>query len=115
MRKRHFLPGCCIILIGSIAVSTGAAKAACFEAVGCTHLDRFEKRQLAGVSCLNLRFLRNSIYAENGYCFRSREYEDVFGNEACRFKSAEDVPLTPTERGNVLAIVHAEKAKSCRD
>jgi hypothetical protein len=91
------------------------AFAACFQAVGCTHDGYLTDGNLYRTSCLNLRYLRNSIYAENGYCFRSPEYLNIFGNDNCRFEKSEDVPLTLIERSNILSIVHAEQAKGCRN
>jgi hypothetical protein len=34
-----------------------------------------------------LGFLRNSIFAEKGYCFRKTEYRELFANTKCRFDS----------------------------
>ena len=36
--------------------------------------------------------VRNSIYAENGYCFRNPGYRSLFGKPGCRHKSAGAVP-----------------------
>ena len=107
-----------IALFGAAAFMLGfsslGAEAGCYENVGCTDQDRFSNADLRGLSCQNLFFLRNSIYAENGYCFRKAEYRALFANRNCRFDSSGDVPLNRTERGNVLAIVAIEREKGCR-
>jgi hypothetical protein len=102
-------------LIGLLTITLSSnARAGCYEDVGCTDRDNFSERALARLSCQNLAFLRNSIYAENGYCFKDADYQHIFGNDYCRFDISSAVPLTRTERENVLSIVRMEKTKSCR-
>ena len=96
------------------AASSSSARAGCYEGVGCTDRDHFSEEALARLSCQNLDFLRNSIYAENGYCFRKSGYQHIFGNEYCRFENSAAVPFTRIERANILAIVAVEDEKSCR-
>lgn len=103
------------ILTGLLAISVSAnARAGCYEDVGCTDRDHFSERALVRMSCQNLAFLRNSIYAENGYCFKDADYRHIFGNEYCRFDTSGSVPLTRVERANIFAIVAVESEKNCR-
>lgn len=102
-----------LFLLTATFIGTPAAFAGCYENVGCTAKEYFPKDALRKFSCQNLAFLRNSIYGENGYCFRSAEYSSMFAVE-CRFKNAADVPLNDYERANVSAIVEIERSKGCR-
>ncbi|NJM34441.1 MAG: YARHG domain-containing protein [Rhodomicrobium sp.] len=107
------------LLICSLAALTPflaiqSAQAGCYENVGCTDRDYFTGAELYALSCQNLGFLRNSIYAERGYCFKKPEYRALFGNGECRFESSGDVPLNRIERANVTAIISAEQDKGCR-
>jgi hypothetical protein len=53
------------------------------------------------------------FYAENGYCFKTERYRDMFGNENCEYDDSEDVPLNRYERSNVDLIRRVEGAKDC--
>lgn len=98
-------------LFGSAAQSP--AQAACYDEVGCTNRDHFSDEDLFQLSCRTLGEMRNSIYADNGYCFKSRRYRQMFGNENCEYDDSEDVPLNRYERSNVDVIRRVERAKDC--
>lgn len=98
-----------------LSLVPNVAKAACYEVVGCTNTDYFDDSELYKLSCQNLAHVRNSIYAENGYCFKKRQYRQTFGNQNCRFDTSSEVPLNRVERANVAAIVAVERDKGCRD
>lgn len=98
-----------------LALTPNIAQAACYETVGCTNIDYFSDADLYSLSCQNLAHLRNSIYAENGYCFKKRQYQQTFGNQNCRFDVSAEVPLNRIERANVAAIIGVERDKGCRD
>ncbi|HKJ60559.1 MAG TPA: YARHG domain-containing protein [Hyphomicrobiales bacterium] len=102
------------ILLCALFHGTPEARAGCYENVGCSNREHFPSDALKHFSCQNLAFLRNSIYAENGYCFKSTEYSAVFLKETCRFNNDADVPLNDYERANITAIVEAERGKGCR-
>lgn len=101
------------LLLCATFMGAPGAEAGCYENVGCTTKEYFSKNALRRFSCQNLAFLRNSIYGENGYCFRSAEYSSMFAVE-CRFENSADVPLNDYERANVFAIVEVERSKGCR-
>lgn len=108
-----------VVLFGIAAILACAgwqkAVAGCYEIVGCTDTDHFTNAHLHRLSCQNLIFLRNSIYAERGYCFRRPETLAAFSNRNCRYADADDAPLTGIERANIRAIVKVERAKDCPD
>jgi YARHG domain len=95
------------------AATPRIAQAGCYEALGCTAKNHFASAKLQLLDCMSLGFLRNSIFAEKGYCFRKPEYRQLFANRTCRFDEPEEVPLTGIERANVRAIYKIEEAKNC--
>ncbi|MBT3069421.1 YARHG domain-containing protein [Rhodomicrobium sp. Az07] len=65
------------------------------------------------MSCGDLWYRRNSIYAENGYCFKTDRALRVFGNANCRFYVEADVPLSRDERAEIDMIRSIEARKGC--
>jgi hypothetical protein len=55
--------------------------------------------------------MRNQIYKNNGYCFRTRRARNYFGNAGCWTSNPR---LSPAERRRVNAIRRVERAKGCR-
>lgn len=96
------------------AASPGA-RAGCYEIIGCTNSDAFQERDLYRMSCQILGEVRNSIYAENGYCFKKLKYQRIFGNQNCSYTSDGDVPMSRLERANVRAIRNVERNMGCTD
>jgi len=91
----------------------GSAHAACYETIGCTGGDLYRERDLMRMSCEILDDVRNTIYAENGYCFRKLVNRRRFGRRHCRYANAGAVPLNGVERANVAAIQRAERTNRC--
>ena len=90
------------------------AEAACFESgVGCTDDHRIPPKVLNTLSCDALWTVRNAIYDENGYCFKSARAKAIFSNEGCHVTEASRVPLNEYERVNIARIVQAERQKGC--
>lgn len=67
------------------------------------------------LSCGDLWYQRNAIFARNGYCFKTDRALRVFGNENCRFGVEADVPMSQSERRQVEIIREAEREKGCRN
>jgi hypothetical protein len=100
-----------------VTATTVASQAACFENLGrtgCTDLETFTPDDLRGLSCQNLWFVRNSIYNDNGYCFRTQAAIAEFDNSDCTVEDAASVQLNQHESANISRIVDVEKEKSCR-
>lgn len=118
MPLRRFLPGRLAPAAAAALLLTLAApapaRAGCYEGLGCTDLHRFAQGALYNQSCEFLYFLRNSIYKENGYCFRTQRAIRTFGNAGCYIQDAARVPLNPVERYNVDLIKRVENARGCR-
>ena len=103
------------VLVALLFVGDGAgsARAACYEIIGCTSSDLYRERDLVRMSCEILDDVRNTIYAENGYCFRKLVNRRRFGRRHCRYANTGAVPLSSVERANAAAIQRAERINRC--
>ncbi len=102
-----------IVLAAAVLLISGPAFAACFEDIGCTDTDRMSKSDLRQLSCENLWVTRNTIYQENGYCFKTARAIDYFGNDHCSTSNMSHVQLSGIERFNVGQIVAVERQMGC--
>ena len=89
------------------------ARADCFEDIGCTDSEYFSQKDLRRLSCQNLWHVRNRIYDENGYCFKTKRAKRRFSNAGCDYWNEAAVPLNAYERANVLVIRKVERWKGC--
>ena len=87
--------------------------AACFEDVGCTNDHNIPKWQLQKMSCDALWTVRNTIFHENGYCFKTKRALSVYNNDGCHYRNSGDVPLNSYESANVSRITSVEKQMGC--
>lgn len=104
-------------LVGLTLALPAPAFAACFESLGttgCTHLESFGRDELRGLSCQNLWYVRNSIYDDNGYCFRTQAAKAHFDNSDCYVRDTAKLRFNRHEQTNVDRIVQVEKEKGCR-
>jgi YARHG domain len=97
----------------ALTAASAPAYADCYEGIGCTDSDMYTVDDLEALSCENLWFVRNRIYDENGYCFKTARAISQFDNSGCWVKNQANVKLSSIERHNVNAIVEAEKANGC--
>jgi hypothetical protein len=103
-------------LTGAAVMFASAAQADCYDAFGCTDRNRFSFEQLAnGPNCEFLYEMRNRIYAEHGYCFKTARAISTFGNDGCQYSDVSMVPLSNLERGNATTILQVEHAKGCSE
>ena len=100
------------VILFLVSSMTGA-RADCFEGVGCTDSEYFSRQDLRRLSCGNLWHVRNRIYDENGYCFKTRRARARFSNKGCAYRDQAEVPLNAYERANVLSIRAVERRKGC--
>lgn len=96
------------------ALSTGSAPAS----AGCHLIDCVENVEISSSdvkshSCEDLWVLRNSIYKDAGYCFKSPRAIKWFGNAGCQHDDMDDVPLSATMSGNVDVLQSMESKKGC--
>ena len=99
--------------VGAMVMQPSRASANCYELIGCTDSNYFKPAQLKQLSCQILWEVRNTIYKENGYCFKTKKAKKHFGNEGCTYNDMGAVPLNAYERANVGAIVKVDKQKGC--
>ena len=103
-------------LIYAVAISllfAGPSLAACYEDLGCTDEDRFSASELRNFKCSALWELRNVIYYEAGYCFKTKRAINHFGNDQCEIDDAEDLDFSRIEQSNIDTIARVEKRKGC--
>ena len=108
---QRFAPAAAIAMLAAFA--SGPAAAACFEDVGCTNNQTMSTAALKQLSCDALWTVRNTIYDENGYCFKTARGKAVFSNAGCSYSNAASVPLNSYERTNISKVVAVEKQKGC--
>ncbi len=93
------------------------ASAACFESLGqtgCTDTEMFPISHLRALSCQNLWYVRNSIYDDHGYCFKTAAAKAEFDNSDCYENDATKLRFNRNEQTNINRIVQVEKEKGCR-
>jgi hypothetical protein len=73
----------------------------------------FAQEDYWSLSCGELWLRRNTIFARNGYCFKTDRALRVFGNANCRFEVEAGVPMSRAEREEVEIIRAVEKRKGC--
>ena len=81
---------------------------------GCTHIETFAVDELRGLSCPNLWYVRNSIYDDNGYCFKTKAAQAEFDNSDCFVRDTGRLRFNKHEQANIDRIVRVEKEKGCR-
>ena len=64
--------------------------------------------------CFDLSYQRNEIYKDAGYCFKTAQQIQNFGNAGCQFDNQADVPLSARQRARVAEIVRTEREIGCR-
>ena len=103
------------VLLAAVALlfTGGSAFANCYENIGCDDSEVFARSDLRRLSCQALWEVRNAIYFQNGYCFKTERALDVFGNEGCFVTNQSRVRLNQFERQNISRIVAVEKQKGC--
>jgi len=96
-----------------LALSASSAASNCYEIIGCTNSDHFDTSDLKNLSCQTLWEVRNQIYHENGYCFRSERATATFPSTSCSVSRAADVVLNAHELSNIERIKTVEKSLGC--
>ncbi len=85
----------------------------CYEDIGCPWKQESAVAALRKLSCENLAHVRNRLYHENGYCFRTKATQDLYGNAGCKFPVQAMVPLNRTERASIANVRKVEREKGC--
>lgn len=97
------------------AMPSPPASAACFESgVGCPDDHYIPRSVLSTLSCDALWMVRNSIYDERGFCFKTARALETFSNADCYVRDASRLKFNAYERTNIDRIVAVERKKGCR-
>lgn len=80
----------------------------------CANLSPAAAQDYWSLSCGDLWYRRNAIFARNGYCFKTDRALRVFGNENCRYYVEADVPMSQGERRQVEILRDVERQKGCQ-
>jgi len=108
-----------LVLIGfsgvvfAVLMPAAPARANCYELIGCSDTDYYKLSDLMKLGCQPLWEVRNWIYKERGYCFKTPKAIKAFGNAGCLYDDVAQVPLSNVERANVQTIKKAEAKKGC--
>lgn len=102
-----------LLVAMTLLAATGPAMANCYEVIGCDDSDYFQRNDLRQLSCQSLWEVRNLIYQQNGYCFKTDRARAVFSNEGCWITDQGKVSLNAYERDNVATIAAVERSKGC--
>jgi hypothetical protein len=113
MRSTIVLGGIGLICGLLVAAAPSPARANCYEVIGCSDGQFFKSSDLKQLSCQALWEVRNWIYKERGYCFKTPKAIKLFGNAGCQFDDITQVPLNQFEKYNVKAIKKVEAQKGC--
>lgn len=113
----------CGVILGAAGLSSSEVPTSPF-ASGALGVGRFPQTSLrivnngdfAGLSCADLRFMRNEIYARHGHIFISPDMRDHFSAQPWYRPQVADATgrLTPVEKENIALITKNEMANKCR-
>lgn len=96
-----------------IAANVAPVAAACYKDIGCTDRKRFRTSEVRRLDCATLWNMRNTILAENGFCFDDPRAAEEFEADVCNVKDLTKLPLNPNERSNFRTITKVESEKGC--
>lgn len=97
----------------SATVTPALAHDNCYEGIGCPHRDLFSRPELRRLSCQNLWYVRNRIYDDHGYCFKTAAAIREFDNSDCYVRNAARLDLNRREVQNISRIRQVERQKGC--
>jgi hypothetical protein len=115
---KHSISSCAALpatVAGAAVVAvTGASPAwAGCHLVDCVENVYVQPSEVAKKSCEDLWILRNSIFKDAGYCFKSERARAFFSNDGCKYGDEAAVPLNDYQRHNVDVLKAAEQRKGC--
>ena len=114
IRSSRLVGSAAPVAFALFAAATPVA-AACYEDVGCTNDHVMPYPALQSLSCEQLWTVRNAIFQENGFCFRTKRALAVFSNDGCTSHVSGDLPLNHFEQENVSRVLKVERQMACHD
>ena len=97
----------------SATTTPASAHDNCYEVIGCPHKDLFNRSDLRQLSCQNLWYVRNRVYDDHGYCFKTPKAIREFDNSDCYVRNAARLDLNRREVQNISRIRQVEQRKGC--
>lgn len=85
----------------------------CSDSSGSQTQEQTPSVQIMDLSCDQLWSVRNSIFKEVGYCFKTPRAISRFGNAGCQYDDVGQVRLSAENQNFAEAIQRAERAKAC--
>lgn len=105
------------VALALVAFSAAPALAqSCYEDLGntgCPAKEVFPLSDLRALSCQNLWTVRNGIYNDHGYCFKTARAQAEFDNSDCTVEDSSDLDFNNKEQKNIDNIRKVEKEKHC--
>lgn len=65
-------------------------------------------------ACFRLWVARNSIFKDNGFCFKTERGISYFGNAGCMYNYEGDIPMSRYDRARIARIQAEEREMGCR-
>lgn len=100
-------------LVIAAAFAVPATASAGCHLIDCVENVYVQPQEIATRSCEDLWVLRNSIWNDAGYCFKSSRAVKFFGTHSCRHADQSAVPLNDYQRANVKTIRAVETTNGC--
>lgn len=107
-----------VLVCGLPGAVAPAGAGDCYDILGCTDRDDFSRgwgylvSEDDGPTCEFLWTMRNSIFAEHGYCFSTPRGRATFSGP-CRTSDMNRLGLSRIERANIETISRAERVRGC--
>ncbi|WP_295559988.1 YARHG domain-containing protein [uncultured Hyphomicrobium sp.] len=102
-----------LLLVAAATFAVPATANAGCHLIDCVENVYVTKQEIEHKSCEDLWILRNSIWNDAGYCFRTPRAIKAFGTHNCRYADQSAVPLNDYQRENAATIIEVEMAHAC--
>ena len=95
------------------AMLTGLTALASFSMMPATVPARAGDIQGDAYSCEELWVMRNQIFKNAGYCFKTEKAITYFGNGGCAYDNQDDIPLSDIDRIVIRDAKKSEARQGC--
>lgn len=95
------------------AMLTGLTALASFGMMPATIPARAGDIQGDAYSCEELWVMRNQIFKNAGYCFKTEKAITYFGNGGCTYDNQDDIPLSDVDRIVIRDAKQSEARQRC--
>jgi hypothetical protein len=103
-----------LVLVCFLTLVGRGAMAYCYDVFSCSNRNAFHLHDLlSDPNCDFLYTIRNAIYAEHHYCFRTPRGIATFGNAGYVSSDPGALGLNGIERANAATILKAERTLGC--